>query len=178
MQTIAFFNLLQLEKPIRMLYKANLWFLFLKIELSADFYFFSFLFLKMSFQWNTEGFSCLYELSRSYNFISFYICLFSLSLLFPDLRLSDILWVTMRLKSCFGLCDSLTVVFSMETQRFISFLNLPAFFSLQCCRYVWWCVLYSTFIFMHDNTSNLHPRLEDVAETCLLVVHDWRDSGG
>ncbi len=93
------------------------------MDLSADFFF-----LKMSFQWNTEGFSCLYELSRPYNFISFYISLFSLSLLFADLRFSDILWLTMCLETCFGLYDSLTVVFSMETQPFINFLNLLASF--------------------------------------------------
>lgn len=182
MQTIAFFNLLQLEKPIRM-YNANLWFLSFFYFIFYSWFVSWFLFLQFPLlkdvlsvkHWQIFKYVWIIK-AISFHFL--YICLYILSLLFADLRFSDILWVTMCLETCFGLCDILTVVFMMETHRFISLLSLSAFFSLQCCRYVWWSVLYSTLIFMHDNTSPLHPRLEVMAETFLLVVNDWKASGG
>lgn len=86
MQTIAFFNFLKLEKPIRMLYKANLWFLsFLKNRIVSRFLFLHFPLEDLFSVKHWRIFMFVWP----YHFFFTNICLFSLSLLCADLQFSD-----------------------------------------------------------------------------------------
>lgn len=90
----------------------------------------------------------------------------------------------MRLEISFELCDSLAVVFRMETQPFISFIQFhqPQHQSILVS-------FPSSVVDMYGDVScTLHSFLcmitkalfiPYIAETCLLVVEDdWRASGG